>query len=98
MPISPGMQTSLPGQSYDHRIREAMCESRDPDLFPELDIPNSTIRSWLHRGVSDVNTSELVYFDSLARTRCAENRKSLRVTLDLVRARSSKGRDASLLE
>ncbi len=54
------MQTSLPRQIYDHRIREAICESRDPGLFPELNIPNSTIRSWLHRGVPDVVTSELV--------------------------------------
>ena len=60
MPISHGMQTSLPRQNYDHRIRKAICESRDPDLFPELDIPNSTIRTWLHRGVPDVITSELV--------------------------------------
>jgi len=60
MPIRLGMQISVPRQSYDHRIREAICESRDPDLFPELDIPNSTIRSWLHRGLPDVITSELV--------------------------------------
>ena len=49
-----------PRQSYDHRIREAICESRDPGLFPELNIPNSTIRSWLHRGVPDVVTSEVI--------------------------------------
>ncbi len=60
LPISHGMQTSLPRQSYDHRIREAICESRDPDLSPELNIPNSTIRSWLHRGVPDVVTCKLV--------------------------------------
>ena len=54
------MQTSLPRQSYDHRIREAICESGDPDLFPELNIPNSTIRSCLHRSMPDVVTSEFV--------------------------------------
>jgi hypothetical protein len=59
MLISPVMQTSLPGRCYDHRIREAICESRDPYLFPDLNIPNSTIRSWLHRGVPDVVTSAL---------------------------------------
>jgi transposase InsO family protein len=57
------MQTSLPRRSYDYRIREAICESRDPDLFPELKIPNSTIRSWLHRGIPDVVTSDLVARD-----------------------------------
>jgi transposase InsO family protein len=54
------MQTPLPRRSYDYRIREAICESRDPDLFPELNIPNSTIRSWLHRGIPDVVTADLV--------------------------------------
>jgi hypothetical protein len=57
------MQTSLPRRSYDYRIREAICESRDPDLFPELKIPNSTIRSWFHRGIPDVVTSDLVARD-----------------------------------
>ena len=54
------MQSILPRRSYDYRIREAICESGDPDLFPELNIPSSTIRSWFHRGVPDVVTSELV--------------------------------------
>ena len=63
VPICHGMQTSLPRRSYDYRIREAICESRDPDLFPELKIPNSTIRSWLHRGIPDVVTSDLVARD-----------------------------------
>ena len=54
------MQSILPRRSYDYRIREAICESGDPDLFPELNIPSSTIRSWFHRDVPDVVTSELV--------------------------------------
>ena len=80
MPISPGMQTSLPRRSYDYRIREAICESRDPGLFPELNIPNSTIRSWLHRGVPDVVTSELVGGDRselLAESRALRRRVAL---------------------
>jgi transposase InsO family protein len=35
-----------------------ICETGDPDLFPELKIPRSTLRSWLHRGIPDVVTSE----------------------------------------
>jgi transposase InsO family protein len=35
-----------------------ICETGDPDLFPELKIPRSTIRSWLHRGISDVVTCD----------------------------------------
>ena len=41
-------------QTYDYRIQEAICESGDRELFPELDIPRSTIRSWIHRGTTDV--------------------------------------------
>ena len=52
------MQTSQPRRSYDHRIQEAICESGDRDLFPELNIPRSTIRSWIHRGLPDVVTCD----------------------------------------
>jgi transposase InsO family protein len=41
-------------QTYDYRIQEAICETGDRDLFPELNIPRSTIRSWIHRGAPDV--------------------------------------------
>jgi len=77
------MQISLPRRRYDYRIREAICESRDPDLFPELEIPNSTIRSWLHRGVQDVVTTEFV--DRGRSALLAENRE-LRRRTDLLGA------------
>jgi len=35
-----------------------ICETGDPGLFPELKIPRSTIRSWLHRGIPDVVTCD----------------------------------------
>ena len=41
-------------RTYDYRIQEAICESGDRDLFPELNIPRSTIRCWINRGLSDV--------------------------------------------
>ena len=44
---------------YDYRIRQTICETGDRDLFPELDIPRSTVRSWIHRAVPDVVTSDL---------------------------------------
>ena len=53
------MQTSRPRRTYDYRIQEAIRETGDRDLFPELKIPRSTIRSWLHRGVPDVVTCDL---------------------------------------
>ncbi len=54
------MTTLRTRRSYDHRIREMICETGDPALFPELKIPRSTIRSWLHRGIPDVVTCELL--------------------------------------
>ncbi len=41
-------------RTYDYRIQEAICETGDRDLFPELEIPRSTIRSWIHRGATEV--------------------------------------------
>lgn len=52
------MTTLRTRRTYDHRIREVTCETGDPDVFPELKIPRSTIRNWLHRGVSDVVTCD----------------------------------------
>jgi transposase InsO family protein len=57
------MQTTQPRRTYDHRIKQAILESGDRALFPELKIPQSTVRSWIHRGVSDAVTSELVGCD-----------------------------------
>jgi transposase InsO family protein len=57
------LATSHPRQRYDYRIREAICETGDRDLFPELNIPRSTIRSWIHRGVPDVVTCDLAVGD-----------------------------------
>jgi hypothetical protein len=51
------VMTILPARrSYDHRNREMICETGDPDLFPELKIPRPTIRRWLHRVIPDVVT------------------------------------------
>ncbi len=46
-------------RTYDYRIQEAICESGDRDLFPDLNIPRSTIRSWIHRGTTDVVSCDL---------------------------------------
>ena len=43
------MTTLRTRRTYDHRIREVICETGDPDLFPELKIPRSTIRNWFRR-------------------------------------------------
>ena len=57
------MRTPHSRRIYDYRIRQTICESGDRDLFPELDIPRSTVRSWIHRGAPDVVTSDLVARD-----------------------------------
>jgi len=41
-------------KQYDHRIRQAIVKTGNPDLFPKITIPDSTRRSWLRRGVADV--------------------------------------------
>jgi len=46
--------------TYDYRIQEAVCETGDRDLFPELEIPRSTIRSWIHRDTTDVVSCDSV--------------------------------------
>ena len=41
-------------RAYDHRIKEQIAETGDPGLFPELEIPRSTVRSWIRRGMGSV--------------------------------------------
>jgi hypothetical protein len=50
-------------RTYDYRIQEAICDSGDRELFPDLNIPRSTIRSWIHRGMTEVVTCELATHD-----------------------------------
>ena len=37
-------------RSYDHRIREIVCQTGNPRIFQHLHIPRSTTASWLSRG------------------------------------------------
>ena len=53
-------------RTYDYRIQGAICESGDRELFPELNIPRSTIRSWIHRGMPNVVTGDLAAQDYAA--------------------------------
>jgi putative transposase len=41
---------------YDHRIREQIVRTGNPDLFPELEIPRKTALSWIRRGMREVVT------------------------------------------
>ena len=53
--MTPGMAATVRKQ-YDHRIRQAIVKTGDPDLFPKLAIPDSTRRTWLTRGAAEVVT------------------------------------------
>jgi hypothetical protein len=46
----------LPGsrRSYDHRIREIVCQTGNPRIFQHLHIPRSTTASWISRGCRSV--------------------------------------------
>jgi len=44
-------------RKYDHRLRNLIVESGDADLFPELNIPSSTIRDWFKKGSVEVVTT-----------------------------------------
>jgi hypothetical protein len=41
-------------RAYDHRIKEQIIRSGDPELFPDLEIPRSTAVSWIRRGVGEI--------------------------------------------
>jgi putative transposase len=74
------MRTPHSRRIYDYRIRQTICETGDRDLFPELDIPRSTVRSWIHRGIPDVVTSDLATrdrFDLLLEIREQQRRMAL---------------------
>ena len=46
--------TSHPRRTYDHRIKEHILRTGNPDLFPELEIPRSTVLSWVRLGAGEV--------------------------------------------
>ena len=38
-------------RTYDHRIKQQIAKAGNPELFPEFEIPRSTVRSWIRRGM-----------------------------------------------
>ena len=49
--------------TYDHRVKTQVIAARNPNLFPELEIPRSTASSWIRRGLGNV-----VSFDEVGQT------------------------------
>ena len=50
-------------RSYDHRIKRQIALTRNPHLFPGLNIPVSTTKNWINRGVGDVVSHEIFEID-----------------------------------
>ena len=41
-------------QSYDHRLKEIIIENKNPKLFPDINIPRTTIQGWMSKGIKNV--------------------------------------------
>ena len=50
-------------RAYDHRMRDLVCEERDPGLFHHLGVPHSTAVSWIRRGPRPVVSAEVLSLD-----------------------------------
>jgi hypothetical protein len=44
-------------RTYDHRVRNAIAQSGNPSLFPELNIPRTTAQQWIREGEKEVVTT-----------------------------------------
>ena len=73
-------------RAYDHRIRDLVCEERNPALFAQLGIPRSTAASWIRRGSRPVVTTELFAQDEQAlRARVLKLERRVQLLLGIVR-------------
>ena len=73
-------------RAYDHRIRDLVCEEREPALFAQLGIPRSTTASWIRRGCRPVVTTELFAQDEPAlRARVLKLEYRVQLLLGIVR-------------
>src|SRR5512145_950326 len=60
-------------RTYDHRVKSQVIAARNPDLFPELEIPRSTALSWIRRGLGNVvSIDEVGQTDAHFRERMAK--------------------------
>jgi len=50
--------------AYDHRMRDLVCEPRDPGLFRHLGVPRSTAVSWIRRGPRPVLSAEVLTMEA----------------------------------
>ena len=59
------MPTFACRRAYDHRLRNIVCEERDPRLFHDLGVPRSTAASWTRRGQRPVVSAQVLALDQL---------------------------------
>ena len=50
-------------RAYDHRLKLAIIESENPNLFPQLQIPRNTAMEWIRNGIRDVVTIPEASYD-----------------------------------
>jgi hypothetical protein len=55
-------------RAYDHRMRDLVCEERDPRLFRHLGVPRSTAVSWIRRGPRIVVSADVLAMDTAGST------------------------------
>jgi len=73
-------------RAYDHRLRDLVCDARDPALFAQLRIPRSTAASWIRRGARPVVTTELFGEDEQQlRARVVKLERRVQLLLGIVR-------------
>jgi putative transposase len=51
-------------RAYDHRMRDLVCEEKDPSLFRDLGVPRSTAVSWIRRGPRPVVSADVLTSDA----------------------------------
>jgi hypothetical protein len=59
------MPTFACRRAYDHRLRNIVCDERDPRLFHGLGVPRSTAASWIRRGQRPVGSAQVLALDQL---------------------------------
>ena len=87
------LSSPLRQRVYDHRLRQAVWETGDPHLFPELHMPRSTLAGWLKEPPPDVVTADCLVSNDLAlalkmkrlERRCGVLTALIRLLLALVR-------------
>jgi len=57
---APTLSSTPVRRTYDHRVRELVSLSGDPNLLPDLDIPRSTAATWIQDGTREVVSCALV--------------------------------------